>query len=126
MSDVTAKQAKEYIHGHEAWSSASKNAHIRHLRTLYSHTIKAGYATLNPFNDVPFVKEFGNAAGSKVLAVEHAQKLLDTAFNANRKAECATLALVLFCGVRMEEASRIQWQETSLDAEKPRVRIEKE
>lgn len=35
------------------------------------------------------------------------------------------LTLVLFCGVRMEEASRVVWEEISLDVARPRVRVER-
>lgn len=125
MSDVTVRGAKDYIFGNDGWSAASKNAHIRHLRALYSATIKAGYATLNPFKDVAFAKESQNGAGSKVLSVDDAQTLLDFALEDDRKAECATLVLVLFCGVRMEETSRVLWAEIALESETPRVRIEK-
>ena len=125
MSDVAVRQAKEYIYGNEAWGAASKNSHIRHLRALYSATIKAGHATLNPFKDVSFVKEGQGGAGSKVLPVNDAEKLLDFALETGRIAECATLTLVLFCGVRMEETGRIAWEEITLDADKPRVRVEK-
>jgi integrase len=125
MSDVTVKRAKDYIYGNKSWGAVTKNSHIRHLRALYAATIKAGHATLNPFKEVAFVKVTGNGAGSKVLSVDDAQRLLDFALKNGRKSECATLALVLFCGVRMEETSRVTWEEISLESEKPRVRVEK-
>jgi site-specific recombinase XerD len=125
MNDVTSLQAKEYIYANATWSPASKNCHIRHLRALYSATIKAGHVTRNPFRDVVFVQERQSGTASKILSVDEVEALLDYALENDWKEECAVLALVLFCGVRMEEASRAVWEEISLDVARPRVRVER-
>jgi site-specific recombinase XerD len=125
MNDVTSHQAKEYIYANATWGVASKNCHIRHLRALYSTTSKAGHVTRNPFRDVAFVQERQGGAASKILPVNDVEALLDYALENDWKEECAVLTLVLFCGVRMEEARRVVWEEISFDAARPRVRVER-
>ena len=93
-NEVTVHQAREYIYGNADWSGTSKNSHIRHLRALYSLTMKADHVTINPFKDVAFVKEGESKVPSKVLPVDDAQQLLDFALESGRTAECAALALV--------------------------------
>jgi integrase len=121
MNDVTPTQAHRYVYGKDSWNKETKNSHIRHLRALYSFVISKHHATLNPFDSVPFVKVQGDKVAEKVLAVDDVKKLLQFALDTDRKAACASLALVLFCGIRVDEVERVSWENINLDSKKPKV-----
>lgn len=124
MSDVSPTQAHKYIYRQKTWCGTTKNTHNRHLRALYSFAAKKGYVTINPFASVPIIKEKGKAVKGKILTVEDTQKLLQYALDKNRKAECASMVLIFFCGVRVEEVDRLNWDDVKLDAETPHVEID--
>jgi integrase len=119
MNDVTPTRAHQYIYGRDSWNKTTKNSHIRHLRALYSFVKKKGHVTMDPFASVPFAKDRQDKITDKVLPVAGAKKLLQIALDSGRKAACASLALVLFCGIRVEEVERVTWQAIDLDSEKP-------
>ena len=126
ISDVSPSDAQKYIDAHRQWSDVSKNTHIRHLRALYAFHIKAGHATLNPFKSVELVQvdEDGDVR-PKVIPVEDVKALLQFALDEECYAECASMVLVFFCGVRVEEVPRLEWADIRLDRDKPIVDLRK-
>jgi integrase len=118
-SEVTALDARKYVHGHADWCGDTKNTHNRHLRALFSFLIQNGYATINPFVSVPFVKRTKSEVPSKVISVDSVQRLLQFALDTKHYPECASLALVFFCGVRIDEVERVQWSHIRLDGDAP-------
>jgi hypothetical protein len=91
------------------WNLTTNNTHNRHLRALYGFVIQQGYATQNPFNSVPFAKDGNGNVGDKIISVTDVKRLLPYSLDCGYKAECASLVLVFFCRVRVEEVSRINW-----------------
>jgi integrase len=122
-TEITSDQAHTYIHKRENWNFTSKNTHNRHLRALYTFLIKEGYATQNPFNSVPFAKERSGHVKEKISPPSDVRTLLQYSLDHGYKAECASLVLVFFCGVRIEEASRINWDQIHLNGSKSFVDI---
>lgn len=121
MNDVTPTRAHDYIYRKDNWNKTTKNTHLRHLRALYGFVMKKGHATFDPFASVPFAKDKGSKVEGKVLSVADAEQLLRFALEASCLPECASMALVLFCGVRVDEVERVSWEAVKLDAPKPHV-----
>ena len=124
MNGVTDAQAYDYIYKNTAWNTITKGTHIRHLRAFYNFVIGKDYATRNPFLKVPFPKDRQNRVRTKIVSVESAKALLEYALAKGYKAECASMALVFFCGVRVTEVSRLTWERITLDGAKPTVEID--
>jgi integrase/recombinase XerD len=126
ISDVSPSDAQKYIDAHGRWSDVSKNTHIRHLRALYAFHIKAGHASLNPFKSVELVQidEDGDVR-PKVIPVEDVKALLQFALDNEYHAECASMVLVFFCGVRVEEVERLDWNDIRLEGSAPIVDLRK-
>jgi integrase len=103
--------------------SELKNTHNRHLRALYGFAIQQGYATQNPFNSVPFAKDRNGNVKKKIIAASDVRRLLQYSLDHGYQAECASLALVFFCGVRVDEVSRINWDQIQLNGSKSFVDI---
>ncbi|HWL51223.1 MAG TPA: tyrosine-type recombinase/integrase [Chthoniobacteraceae bacterium] len=123
-TDITPTQAQNYIHQNRStWGDTTKNSHNRHLRALYSFLITAGYAKINPFSFVPFIKAKPKGIKNKILTLDDTRNLLAYAFDNGFKRECAAMVLVLFCGVRVDEVDRLEWADVCLGAEEPYVNI---
>jgi integrase len=124
VSEISPAQAEKYIDGHAAWNEVTRNTHVRHLRTFYGFLIGTGHATINPFLSVKFAKVTVGKLRAKVLSVDDTEKLLQYAFDSGDKAACASLSLILFCGVRVEEVDRLTWSNIDLTSEAPFVDID--
>lgn len=113
MNSITEKDAQAYIDKHANWSSYSKASHISYLRTFFNFFRRQKYCTQNPFEHI----EMPNAQSTvpKIMDPQNVEKLLQYALDNGQKAECATLALVFFAGVRVEEAGRLNWDDLDLD-----------
>ena len=77
----------------------------------------------NPFRSVPFAKQRGNAVAKRIISATDVKALLQYSLDHNYKAECASLALVFFAGVRVDEVSRLSWEKINLDGIKSFVDI---
>ena len=121
ITDVTAEAAEKYVYKQKTWNSTTQATHIRNLSVLFNFAIKRGFAALNPFDHVQRPKRPAGNSSTKVLTVEQTIKLLQCAYQNGYKPECASLVLVLFCGVRVDEVDRITWEQVKLDGEKPVV-----
>src|SRR5262249_21654343 len=94
-------------------SSSTKASHISYLRTFYEFFIKKGYAKLNPFRNIDKPQAISTAP--KILSPDVAAQFMEFALKNGRTAECATMALVFFCGIRVEEAGRLTWDDIDLN-----------
>lgn len=124
VNDISPAQAEKYLHQNEEWSGTTRNTHNRHLRTFYSFLIKRGHATMNPFTSIEFANE-PNTARQKIMTPDAVKTLLQYALDRNRyHRECACMALVFFCGVRVDEVERLDWSQITLEGDEPTVAIE--
>ncbi len=121
IADVTGEQCDDYLHRSKTWSSTTRLAHLRHLNVLFNYALKKGYIGVNPFASVTKPKKPPGTSKLRVVSVENVIKLLRYAFDNDYRPECAALVLVLFCGVRVEEVTRLTWEDVHLDAETPEV-----
>jgi integrase len=124
ISEITSCETEHYIYKKDNWNVTTKNTHNRHLRALYGFAIQQGYATQNPFNLVPFAKDRQNNVRKKIISASDVNALLQYSLEKGYKAECASLVLTFFCGVRVEEVSRITWDKIRFDGSKSFVDID--
>ncbi len=112
-SEITALEVETYVHSHKNWNAVTTKSHINYLSTFFAFLIKQRHAKLNPLDSLDRPKKA--RASAKVLTVDNAEKLLQFALDEGNKAECAAMALVFFCGVRVEEVSRLTWADVNFE-----------
>ncbi|MBN8421697.1 MAG: site-specific integrase [Verrucomicrobia bacterium] len=121
MTELTSEDCELYAFKSKTWSPTTRRTHIRHLSVLCNFAVAKGFVGYNPFKTVTKPKKPAGTSKERVVSVENVIKLLRYALAHNYKAECASLVLVLFCGVRVEEVSRLTWADIKLDEETPVV-----
>jgi len=125
VTDVTKEIGQKYLYSHQrAWNNVTLASHLRHLSTLFNFAVHEGYSTYNPFNKVQKPKKEASTAKHKVMPVAAVQALLQYALDTDHKAECASLVLTYFCGVRMEEVTRIKWEDVKLEENPPIIIVD--
>lgn len=124
LVDFTKDDAEDYIYTTKKHLSAnSKTHHIAKLRVFFNHLVRLDYLTaeLNPFaklaapdadrNDPNAVtnqrRKMPVATVRSMLAYAQAEADYET---------LAALTLVLFCGVRNEETTRLRWSDIRTDS----------
>jgi integrase len=122
VTDLTTSEAEKYVFSKTTWNPTTKASHIGYLRTFYEFLIKQGYTKLNPFKNL--AKPRPQNVATKILSPHDVKKMLQLALNEGRKAECAAMTIVFFCGVRVDEAGRLNWDQ--VDLWQGRIKIESE
>ena len=115
VTEVDFKQAEAYIYDkRHQWNPTTIANHLRHARLLFNFLSERGYISsgLNPFAKVPKPKQVETAV--TVLAAPEVAKFLQHAFDSGVTAECACMVLVFFCGIRVEEAEKLDWNHVNL------------
>lgn len=113
VSEITPEEMRGFIYARERAPKTVMN-YLKSLDVFFHFLIREGYCSLNPLARIekPMLGE-GKAA---FLSVENVTAMLQFALDQDRKAECASMALVLFCGVRVEEVERLTWADVRLDS----------
>ena len=124
VMEVTKEMCEKYLYGHKEWNGVTIATHYRHIKTLFNYAIREGYATLNPLTKVEKPKKPASNAKEKVMPVGAVQALLQFALDKEAYAECASLVLTFFCGVRAEEVTRVKWEDIKLNEEVPIVVVD--
>jgi site-specific recombinase XerD len=123
LSDLTQREAEKYLDAHPNWSTSTRASHIKYLRTFYNFFVRKGYAKLNPFQNIETPTT--GSTKPKVISPEATEKLLQFALDNDHKPECAIMALVFFCGVRVQEAGRLNWEDLDLESATVEISDEK-
>lgn len=115
ICDITQEDAEKYIFKtHANLSANSKGYHIDYLRNLFNafDILGIAFKELNPFANIrkPEAGREMKLTKDIVLTVEDARLLLHTLYNEKDYDLCVLCSLVLFCGVRMQEVSKITWE----------------
>jgi len=122
VNEITSADAKKYIYSHKHWSPTTVTSHINYLTTLYHFLIKNHYANLNPFRTLD--KPARVVIKAKTLSPEEVRQLLQYALANGKRAECACMTLVFFCGVRVQEVGRLEWKRVDLKHRRVTVELE--
>lgn len=119
MKDITAEQLTEYIHSHGRWGNNTKNNHIKNIHSLFRFCYKNRYIDWNPVTEV--TKPERRYAPAGILTVDDVDSLLNACLTYEKYDRLAVYVLVLFCGVRMEEAYKMKWSDINFETEKVNV-----
>jgi site-specific recombinase XerC len=108
LNQIAPQEIQSFIFTHKTWSALTKASHLNYLKTFFSFFIKRGSISLNPVAKIakPKITE-GEPC---LLSVSDTTLLLNFAFSHGYKDECAAMALVLFCGIRVDEVDRLTWE----------------
>lgn len=110
--DITTGMVETYLDKNPNWSPATRKSHITYLATLFNFAIKRGWATLNPTRNIERPKVTNQ--GAKAISPDSAYALLLRAEADKKWDEIVSMSLVFFCGVRVEETSRLSWAKINL------------
>jgi integrase len=109
LGDVTSTKFNNYIFGKKSWNPTSKLSHIRFMSVLFNYCLREGFVTSNPIKQIERPQQENKAPS--ILRIGETQKMLNLALKKDFKDVLAVMTLVLFCGVRVEEASKIRWSD---------------
>lgn len=112
VNEFTTKELDKFIHVKGRASSTVMN-YIRNLSAFFNFLVEKGYCTLNPVAKI--VKPAITDKAAAFLTPDEAAKLLQKAMDDGCKAECACMVLVLFCGIRVEEVAKLDWNNVNLE-----------
>jgi site-specific recombinase XerD len=113
ISEISSDEMHGFIYARERAPKTVMN-YLKSLDVFFHYLIREGYCTLNPLKRIekPMLGE-GKAA---FLTVENVTAMLQFALDHDRAAECASMVLVFFCGVRVEEVEKLTWADVRLDS----------
>jgi site-specific recombinase XerC len=121
VNEISTEEIEKYIKSHTKWGSETIRSNLTCLSVFYNFLIRQKYAKLNPITSIKRPRKIDSPI--KLLSVEHAQSLLQFAYDNGYKKECASMALVFFCGVRVDEVSRLTWID-NINLDKKVLRLE--
>jgi integrase len=109
IGDVTSSMFNDYLYAKTSWNATSKLSHIRFISVLFNYCLREGYVTANPIKKIERPQQENKAPC--ILGIGETQKMLNLALKKDFKDVVALMTLVLFCGVRVEEASKLRWSD---------------
>ena len=122
LIDISLDDAEKYIFKHKNNLNAhSKAHHIQKLRVFFNALAKMDYYSkeLNPFTKVEIPKpregdETILEEKDRLLNPDFVKEMLDFAVAREDFQILVAMVLVLFCGVRVQEVSRLKWADIDL------------
>jgi len=114
IADITTEQIKNYVYNTRSdLSDTTKTDYLRGLSILFNYGIQKKYLGLNPTKGInrpePRVK------APKVLSPEDFAILLNRCLKKGWHDRLAIFVLVGFCGVRTEEACKLNWSDIDME-----------
>ena len=120
LGDITRKEITDYVYvRNKHVRSVTKKNYLTQLSVLFNFGVKRDYVTTNPVEKIdrptiPFVKPH-------VLTPTEFEKLLRRCVWKKWDDRLVIFVLVGFCGIRVEEASKLKW--SNLDLERKIVEV---
>ena len=115
VSEITTDEMRRFIF----WKPRAPKTVMNYLKSLdvfFNYLILQGHCTMNPLARIE--KPMLGDGTTTFLSVQQVEAMLQRAFDDGCQAECASMVLVLFCGVRVEEVERLMWDDVRLEARK--------
>jgi len=113
IGDINSELLQKYIHvKNEHCSRITKNNIHVNLSILFNYAVKNNHISVNPLKDIRKIK-----TGFKkpdILTPNQFSKLLNYCFKNKWHDRLTIFILVGFCGVRREEASKLNWGDVDL------------
>jgi site-specific recombinase XerD len=113
VKDITSQDIETYVYVRKKDTSAiTKRGIISSLSVLFNFCIKKGYISFNPTEKVERPARYDKKPS--ILTPEDFKKLLDKCLKRQWYDRIAAFILVGYCGVRVEEASKLCWRDINL------------
>ena len=114
IGDVTADQIKNYVYvKHNDWGAVTKTNNLRMLSLVFNYGIKKKYIAFNPTAEIDRPKKKFEAP--KVLTPDAFSILLNRCLKKKWYDRLTVFVLVGFCGLRLEESSKIKWSDIDME-----------
>lgn len=110
IGDIDSEKVNRFVYKrHQRLSAVTKLNLIRNLAVLFRFGIKKKYIGINPVGEIdrPEIK----FSVPNVISPDDFKKLLDCCLRKEWHDRLTVFVLVGFCGVRMEEASQLRWDD---------------
>jgi integrase len=122
VNKITAEELRNHFYHKrwKDWNSNTRNGYIRNMSTLFQFLTDRDYLTENRVKKVNRAKVKENEV--RFVPTHNVETLLDTAAKYKWYDRIAMNVLVFFCGIRMEEASKLRWCNIDL-GQTPRVTV---
>ncbi len=112
VGEITTEEMRRFIFGKPRAPKTVMN-YLKSLDVFFHYLIREGHCTMNP--QARIEKPMLGEGRTTFLSVEQVQAMLQFALDNQGKEECACMALILFCGVRVEEVERLTWEDVRLE-----------
>lgn len=122
INQITADQLREHFYHprwSKVWGSTTRTNYIKNISALFSFLVKREYLTINHCLKVDKPKSIEKEIG--YLQVLDVVTMLDMAAKYKWYDRICINTLVLFCGIRVEEACKMSWYHIHLDSKKVTV-----
>lgn len=123
---------KAWLFSDDTISAQTRVNHFRNLRAFFNYALSRGYVSENPLGRI---KVGAEQKAPSILTVDQCASLLTQALSYRTLELLPYVAIGLFCGVRSEELSKLEWSHVNLAtgnvtipatiAKKRRIRIVK-
>ena len=124
IKEIDHQQIKSWVFSLNLGVRSNKN-YIAVLSEVFRHALQKKYVSTNPLEDLTDIdrKELQGNEGERrepnILSVEKATKLLETACAHPELDLLGAVTLGLFCGIRTQELTKLDWSHVTIDLEKP-------
>lgn len=112
ISSVTPDSLREWFRLRKE-KPATMASNMGRLSSMFSLGVKRGWIERNPVESLE--KPHVDQPSPQILSVPQCRKLMEAAIDGN-KGIVPYIVLGLFCGLRPEEASQLQWSDIRLDS----------
>jgi site-specific recombinase XerC len=112
VNEISAAAVERFVHAPGRNATTVSN-YIRNLRVFFNFLVETEYCSFNPLAKIK--EPTARSESNPILSPEETQRMLQTALDVGCNAECASIALVMFCGVRVEETQKLAWSAVNLD-----------
>lgn len=113
VKHLREEQVKGWLFSNQDICAQTRVNNFRNLRAFFNYAVSRGYIAENPLTHI---KVGAEGKAPVVLSVDQCSALLTQALNHRSLALLPYVALGMFCGVRSEELSKLEWSHVNLAA----------
>lgn len=111
-ADVTRADVESWLRS-SGWAPKTKNARRGFASTFFAWSMKRGYCSRNPCDEIEDLREVKEEIGT--LTAAQCRLLLKCAVKPEHRRMLPYVAIGLFCGLRRAELERLRWEHVNLD-----------
>lgn len=113
VKNVTSKQIENYVYvTKKETGPVTKRGILSSLSVFFNYCIKKSYISFNPTEKVERPTKFDKKPS--IISPEDFKRLLDKCYKRKWYDRIAVFVLIGYCGIRVEEASKLCWRDINL------------